>query len=119
MNPATGAVFATAPRASAAQAEKAIAAARRAFEAWSVTPIAERQALVRELGDRVEANEERLARLLSEEQGEPLAEATAELQGAPAYFRYFAGLDLPGMGVESSDQALLEYTQVQVVTVAR
>ena len=59
---------------------------------------------MRELADRVEANEERLARLLSEEQGKPLAEATAELQGAPAYFRYFAGLDLP-VRVMQDDEA--------------
>ena len=68
---------------------------RSAFDRWSLLPISERQARVLELADRMTAERERLARLLSQEQGKPLAEATAEVDFTPAYLRHFAGLELP------------------------
>ena len=95
INPATEDVLATAPRADFAQLHQAVAAAKAAFPVWSATPIRVRGALLTKLADAMEARQDELARLLTEEQGKPLAEAKWEIVGAIASIRYFASLDLP------------------------
>ena len=95
INPATEDVLATAPRADLAQLHQAVAAAKAAFPVWSATPIRVRGALLTKLADAMEARQDELARLLTEEQGKPLAEAKWEIVGAIASIRYFASLDLP------------------------
>jgi acyl-CoA reductase-like NAD-dependent aldehyde dehydrogenase len=89
--------LATAPRADLAQLHQAVAAAKAAFPVWSATPIRVRGALLTKLADAMEARQVELARLLTEEQGKPLAEAEGEIVGAIASIRYFASLDLPPM----------------------
>ena len=97
INPATEDVLATAPRADLAQLHQAVAAAKVAFPVWSATPIDVRGTLLTKLADAMEARQDELARLLTEEQGKPLAEAKWEIVGAIASIRYFASLDLPPM----------------------
>ena len=97
INPATEDVLATAPRADLAQLHQAVAAAKAAFPVWSATPIRARGALLAKLADAMEARQDELARLLTEEQGKPLAEAKWEIVAAIASIRYFASLDLPPM----------------------
>ena len=97
INPATEDVLATAPRADLAQLHQAVAAAKAAFPVWSATPIRVRGALLTKLADAMEARQAELARLLTEEQGKPLAEAKWEIVGAIASIRYFASLHLPPM----------------------
>ena len=89
INPATGEPFATCARADAAQLERAIAAAKRAFPAWRDGGQPQRQALLHKLADAMEARFEDFARLLTQEQGKPLAEAQFEVGGAIAAFRHF------------------------------
>ena len=95
INPATEEVLAQCPRASKAQLDQAVAAAKAAFPAWSKTPIAERKAAINSIADIIEKNAAELARLLTQEQGKPLGDATGEVYGTAAFFRYFATLDLP------------------------
>ena len=95
INPATEDVLATAPRADLAQLHQAVAAAKAAFPVWSATPIRVRGALLTKLADAMEVRQAELARLLTEEQGKPLAEAKWEMVAAIAGIRYFASLDLP------------------------
>jgi acyl-CoA reductase-like NAD-dependent aldehyde dehydrogenase len=95
VNPANEQVVAACPRASKAQLDQAVAAAKAAFPAWSRTPIAERKTLIGKIADVIEANAAELARLLTQEQGKPLQDATFEAYGAAAFFRYFTSLDLP------------------------
>ncbi len=95
INPASEQVVSPCPRASKAQLDKAVAAAKAAFPAWSRTPIAERKALIGKIADVIEANAAELARLLTQEQGKPIGDATFEVYGAAAFFRYFTLLDLP------------------------
>jgi acyl-CoA reductase-like NAD-dependent aldehyde dehydrogenase len=95
INPATEAVLALAPAADVSQLDEAVAAAKRALPAWSATPVAERAAALLRIADAVDGEAEALARLLTSEQGKPLPAANAELKGAAAILRYFAGLDLP------------------------
>jgi acyl-CoA reductase-like NAD-dependent aldehyde dehydrogenase len=61
------------PRGGAADVERAVAAARAAFPAWSRTPVAERTAAIRALADGLEARLEPLAELMSREVGTPIA----------------------------------------------
>ena len=89
INPATGEPFATCARADAAQLERAIAAAKRAFPAWRDGGQPQRQALLHKLADAMEARFEDFARLLTQEQGKPIAQARFEVGGAIAAFRHF------------------------------
>jgi acyl-CoA reductase-like NAD-dependent aldehyde dehydrogenase len=108
INPATEEILSTCPRASKAQLDKAVAAAKAAFPAWSATPIAERKKVLNAIADVVEANAGELARLLTQEQGKPLADATAEAYGLAAFFRYFTSLDLPTKVIEESEGRKVE-----------
>jgi acyl-CoA reductase-like NAD-dependent aldehyde dehydrogenase len=95
INPATGAILTTAPRADRAQLEEAVAAAKTAFPAWSATPLKKRAALLVKLAEALEAQQDQFARLLTEEQGKPLPQALWEIAFSIAVLRYFATLDLP------------------------
>jgi aldehyde dehydrogenase (NAD+) len=103
VNPATGAVFAQAPRASREQLDVAVAAAGRAFPAWAATPYAERQRLVREIAAKLTAHADDLARLLTNEQGKPLRDATGEILGAAWWCEEVAKMTLPVTVNESTD----------------
>lgn len=94
INPATGKVLALCPRADQHQLERAIASAKRAFPAWSRTSQEERGALLRRIADDVESELPDLARLLTQEQGKPLAQAQEEIGGVAYLLRYMAGLAL-------------------------
>jgi acyl-CoA reductase-like NAD-dependent aldehyde dehydrogenase len=95
INPATGRSLARCARADKAQLDAAVAAAKLAFPAWSATPIqARRQALLR-IAAALEARGAEFARLLTQEQGKPLAAAAHEVGGSVAMIRAFAAMDLP------------------------
>ncbi len=93
VNPATGAPFATCPRAGAAHVDAAVAAAARAYPTWRRDAAARRatlQACAAALQERVGD----IAPLLVQEQGKPLTAAMAEVFGAALWFSYFAGLEV-------------------------
>ncbi|HWA62209.1 MAG TPA: aldehyde dehydrogenase family protein [Caulobacteraceae bacterium] len=102
INPATEEPVAQSPRASKAQLDEAVAAAKAAFPAWSKTPIAERKAKLTQIADIIQANAAELARILTQEQGKPIGDATGEAFGASAFFRYFTMLDLPEKVLDDS-----------------
>jgi acyl-CoA reductase-like NAD-dependent aldehyde dehydrogenase len=103
VNPATGAPFATAPRASVRQADQAIAAARAAVPGWGATPFAERAAKISALADAIAANKDELARLLTMEQGKPLPEAQGEVGWTEGYLRHYATLELPDRVIQDDE----------------
>lgn len=94
INPATGKVFATSPRASRAHLEEAIAAGKRAFPAWARQSFAQRRALLELFADAIEARASEFSILLTREQGKPLAEAQYEIMGAVFALRHFAQAEL-------------------------
>ncbi|GJE44741.1 aldehyde dehydrogenase family protein [Methylobacterium soli] len=96
IDPARAAPFATAPRASERQLDEAVAAAKRAFSAWSARPLRERQILLGELADRLEAQTDHFARLLTAEQGKPLPQAMFEVAATVRGIRFGANLSLDG-----------------------
>ncbi|WP_410604265.1 aldehyde dehydrogenase family protein [Amycolatopsis sp. lyj-90] len=86
-DPATGQRITTVPDAGAADVDKAVRAAARAWPAWRDT---DRHAALASCAVVVEEAAEVLAPVLTEEQGKPLREAKAEFASAAARFRYFA-----------------------------
>jgi aldehyde dehydrogenase (NAD+) len=69
---ATGDRLATVPAGGQEDIEDSVAAARTAFEAWSLTPVGERARLVRALARGLAAREDELATMISREVGTPL-----------------------------------------------
>src|ERR1700747_1053097 len=57
INPATGRVLTTAPRADRGQLEQAVAAAKAAFPSWAATPLRVRGGLLVRLADALEAEQ--------------------------------------------------------------
>jgi acyl-CoA reductase-like NAD-dependent aldehyde dehydrogenase len=95
INPATGRVLTTSPRADQAQLEQAVAAAKAAFPSWSATLLRVRAGLLARLAEALEMEQDAFARLLTQEQGKPLPQAQFEITYSIATLRYFATLDLP------------------------
>lgn len=95
INPATGEVLVECPRASIAQAEQAIAAAKAAFPAWSAKPWAERRALLLNIADALEGAIGELSPLLTREQGKPRFGADFEIHESARILRIFAAMALP------------------------
>jgi acyl-CoA reductase-like NAD-dependent aldehyde dehydrogenase len=102
INPATEELVATAPRASVAQVNAAVAAAKAAFPAWSAKPLAERRALLNKAADVIDAHADEIARLLTQEQGKPLMFATGEVRGMANDIRGLIARDLPVKVLEDS-----------------
>ncbi|HNN56462.1 MAG TPA: aldehyde dehydrogenase family protein [Novosphingobium sp.] len=108
INPASEEVLAACPRGSERQMNEAVAAAKEAFKSWRKVPMAERRAMVMKLADAVEARVEEFGRLLTQEQGKPLAESTAEIAYTAAFLRYLASLDLENKLIEDNENRRVE-----------
>ncbi len=78
-------------RADKAQAETAIAAARAAFPAWSMSSIQDRANLLDAIGNTILARKDELGRLLSREEGKTLPEGVGEVARAGQIFKFFGG----------------------------
>jgi alpha-ketoglutaric semialdehyde dehydrogenase len=78
-------------RATSDDAERAVASARQAFESWSRTTPQTRFDILDRAGTEILARKDELGRLLSREQGKPLADAVGEAARAGAIFKFFAG----------------------------
>jgi succinate-semialdehyde dehydrogenase / glutarate-semialdehyde dehydrogenase len=90
VNPATGRIIGTVPRAAAADARRAIEAAHEAFPAWARKTAKERAAILRRWFELLVAHREDLATLMTAEQGKPLAEANGEIAYAASFIEWFA-----------------------------
>jgi acyl-CoA reductase-like NAD-dependent aldehyde dehydrogenase len=119
INPATGKAFATSPKADLAQAEAAIAAAKRAFPAWAALPFAERAKRVGEFAEAIEARKDEFARLLTQEVGKPLIEAGFEVAETVDALEFFARQDLqPRVLRDNGDELIVEQRYPQGVVAA-
>ncbi|HEV7771935.1 MAG TPA: aldehyde dehydrogenase family protein [Conexibacter sp.] len=92
-NPATGEQVASAARSGAEDVDRAVAAARRAFESgpWARMSPAERGRIVWRIGELVEERAEEFAQLESLDNGRPISQARQEGSAAAAHYRYMAG----------------------------
>jgi succinate-semialdehyde dehydrogenase/glutarate-semialdehyde dehydrogenase len=89
-DPATGAKLADVANLGAAEAEQAIAAANAALPAWRGKTSKERSVLLRKWYDLLMANVEDLGRIMTAEQGKPLAEAKGEVMYGASFVEWYA-----------------------------
>jgi 1-pyrroline dehydrogenase len=93
VNPATGDTIAEIPRGTEEDVERAVGAARKAFdETWFDTTPGERQAMMLKWADAIDANAEEIGRIESENVGKPFASVmTDEMPVMTDHLRFFAG----------------------------
>ena len=91
INPATGETIAEVPRGTQADVDRAVEAAKKAFEEWRDTTPGERAELLLKLADLIDENAEELAELESRNVGKPLSYARDEMPVSSDNIRFFAG----------------------------
>jgi len=92
-SPTDGALLASVPQGTAADAEAAIAAARKAFDAWAATPPARRAELLKKIQEGLKARTDEIARTITLEMGMPYKLSQRIQVGSPtASFGMYARL---------------------------
>lgn len=90
--PSDGEPFATIPRSGPADVDRAVAAARAAFDgAWGRLDAAERGRLLMKLSGAILDNFDELAALESRDTGKPMRQGRADMTAAARYFEFYAG----------------------------
>ena len=89
-NPADGAVIGSVARATIADLDEALAATEKGFTVWRNTPALERGKIMRAAAALLRERTETIARLMTLEQGKPLAEAKGEIGMAADIIEWFA-----------------------------
>ena len=79
-NPSTGEVIAVSPLSTTAETNRAIAAAAEAFKTWRMTPASRRVAPLFKLAQLLRENEEKIARVMTRENGKSLTDSRAEMK---------------------------------------
>lgn len=88
-DPASGELIASVPDSGAPEALAAVDAAHAAFPAWRKVPAKQRAAIIKRWNDLVMAHQDDLGKLISREQGKPLAEGKGEVAYAASYIEWF------------------------------
>lgn len=121
-NPANGQLLGTVPKMGADETRTAIEAANQALPAWRALTAKERAVILRRWFDLMMANQDDLAKLMTLEQGKPLAEAKGEIAYAASFIEWFAeegkriyGDTIPG---HQADKRLIVIKQPIGVTAA-
>ncbi len=106
IDPASGEVVGTVPDCGAAETEAAIAAANASWPEWRRRTAGERAVLLEAWHALVLANLDDLARIMTAEQGKPLAEAQGEIRYAATFIKWFAeeGRRVGGRNVPSPER---------------
>lgn len=89
-NPATGEQLGTIPKMGAAETRRAIEAANSAWPGWRALNAGDRAKILRRWSDLMLENQEDLARLMTAEQGKPLAESRGEIAYAASFIEWFS-----------------------------
>jgi succinate-semialdehyde dehydrogenase/glutarate-semialdehyde dehydrogenase len=90
INPATGETLAEFAALAPAEIEARLTAASAAAARWRATPIAERAAVVARLGDLLDAEQERIGRMMTLEMGKPIRAAVEEAAKCATACRFYA-----------------------------
>ncbi|MER2222383.1 MAG: aldehyde dehydrogenase family protein, partial [Rhodococcus sp. (in: high G+C Gram-positive bacteria)] len=121
VNPATGEVLASVPRGRAEDVDRAVIAARRAFEGpWSRFKPVQRQQLLLDLADLFDKHWDELSLTDTLDMGKPLARTRADKARVTGMLRYYAGMamNLDGRTIKNSQPGdLLSYTSREPVGV--
>lgn len=113
INPATREQWASIADATSADVDRALAAARRAFDGpWAQVSPASRGRLLLRLADAIESRADELAALEVRDNGKLLREMRAQLRALPSWYRYFAGLadKIHGDTVPMERRSLVNFT---------
>ncbi|MBL8327266.1 MAG: NAD-dependent succinate-semialdehyde dehydrogenase [Rubrivivax sp.] len=89
-DPATGLALAQVSNSSVEACAAAIAAARKAFDSWKLKPAKERHGILMKWFHLLHAHADDLARIMTAEQGKPLAEARGEVIYGASFIEWFA-----------------------------
>jgi len=118
-DPYSGEEWGLVPKAGAADVDRAVRAAHAAFPAWSRTPPARRAALLRRLGELVEANAERLATTQVRENGKLLAEMSGGTRSLSADCAFYGtlGETVHGYTIQPSIPNHVAYTRREPIGV--
>ncbi len=92
LDPSTEDVIAHVPDCDVADVDRAVAAARAAFETWSQTTAQERGRLLLKTSDAIRKNFDELARIESRNSGKPIVEAEFDVNDVATCFEYYGGL---------------------------
>lgn len=90
INPATGETIADVPQMGHLEAEQAVTAAQAALATWRLVPAKQRSQIMRKWFDLMMAHQDDLGRILTLEQGKPLAEAKGEIAYGASYIEWYA-----------------------------
>jgi len=90
LNPATGRELGRVAHAGKADLDRALEAARKGFETWRDMTAADRSKIMRKAAALMRERADDIARLLTQEQGKPLAEAKGEAMAAGDIIEWFA-----------------------------
>ena len=114
-DPFTGKDWAMIARGSAVDVDRAVRAARRAFEsaAWSALSASRRGALMRRLADLIGENASRLAEIERRDNGKLAAEVVTQVNYMSEYFHYYAGLadKVQGSVIPTDKPGVLSFTR--------
>ncbi len=113
MNPFDRDVWATIPQASPEDVERAISAAREAFDTeWKNTNGLERARLMNRLADLLDADAERMARLETTDNGKVIRETSNQMRFAARIYRFYAGYadKLYGEVIPLDNPKIFDYT---------
>jgi len=91
INPATGEVITQIAQADKADVDKAVQAARRAFQTWRNVNVSERCRLLHRFADLLEKHKDELASIESLDNGKPITQAHFDVGFSIACYRYYAG----------------------------
>lgn len=89
IDPATGTSLGPVAAGGADEVDRAVRAARAASRSWRRTAPVERAGILTRIADLIAADEERLARLESEDTGKPLTQARNDVRVSARYFRFY------------------------------
>jgi acyl-CoA reductase-like NAD-dependent aldehyde dehydrogenase len=117
INPSTGEVHAEAPDCSREQLDEAFDAASKAFIDWRSDEDA-RRAVLRDASNLLFGSADKIAPMLTAEQGKPLAAAKAEVLGAGYWMKYFADLPMPREVIQDDANAFAEVVRRPMGVVA-
>jgi succinate-semialdehyde dehydrogenase / glutarate-semialdehyde dehydrogenase len=90
INPATSAVLDRAPDAGAGDAKQALERSVAAFPDWKARTPFERSAILRKWFEAILADEDALARMMTQEMGKPITESRGEVKYAAAFVEWYA-----------------------------
>ncbi|MFJ3485474.1 NAD-dependent succinate-semialdehyde dehydrogenase [Pseudomonas sp. NPDC090202] len=117
INPATQEEIGRVPLATTADLDHALAVTGHAFDVWRQTVPAERARVLKRASELIRERAEHIARLMTLEEGKPLAESRDEVQRAAEYFEWFgeSARRIDGRVVPANRPGVLQLVKRQAI----